>query len=403
VVPAPTEVLWAVDYPDGEDRELTFEQIERELIAGAIDFSTLVWREGMDEWLEIGNVPELQTIEPPTRIVVAPPVPPAAPVRAKAASAPTIDPSQFETREAASSPGPLPPIPRAPTMSGIGRPPPPVTQPFQPFDAPPAPAAAAAVRPSFPPPPAASTPLVPAPAIAAAFAAPAQPSAAPSGAARPSAAGVPEWPEERKNRAPLILGLVIVLIAIGGGVYALKSASDDKLPPPATISALPPATPPTTHAAEPSAQTAEPPAAQTPPSAPPGTGQAAGTSRSALDMPSGPLSATPNAGFAEQFANGARNADKGGTGQRFDPNAANRALASAAFETAKCKEAGGPTGLATVVVTFDPSGKAASAVVSDPPFAGTSSGACIAATMKRATVPPFSGLPGTATKIISIQ
>jgi hypothetical protein len=132
---------------------------------------------------------------------------------------------------------------------------------------------------------------------------------------------------------------------------------------------------------------------------------AASTARSALDRPGVALSATPNAGFAEMFANGARNADdkNGGTGQRFDVNAANKALATAAFETAKCKEAGGPTGLATVMVTFDPSGKVSSATVSDAPFAGTSSGTCIAATMKRATVPPFTGLPGTATKIISIQ
>ena len=86
-----------------------------------------------------------------------------------------------------------------------------------------------------------------------------------------------------------------------------------------------------------------------------------------------------------------------------DQNAANRALSAAAFETAKCREPGGPTGRATVVITFEPSGKASSATVSDPPFAGTSSGACIAAALKRATVPAFSGLPGTMTKIISIQ
>jgi len=197
-----------------------------------------------------------------------------------------------------------------------------------------------------------------------------------------------------------VLGIIIVLIAIGGGLYALKSASDDKLPPPVPISALPAATPPATHAPEP--PSAEPAAAAAAPSS---TGQAATSSRSALDPPSGSLTATPNAGFAELFANGARSADdkKGGAGQRFDPNAAKAALAAAAVETAKCREPGGPTGMANVMVTFDPSGKVASATVSDPPFAGTSSGACIAAALKRATVPAFTGLPGTATQIISIQ
>jgi len=245
--------------------------------------------------------------------------------------------------------------------------------------------------------------MVPAPAIAAPFAAAAAPfprsNAMPASAISP-AAGVPDWPEERKSKAPLILGAIVVLLAIAAGVFALNSRSDDKLPPPVSISALPPATPPATHAAEPATTPTTVPTA-----APPSTGQTGAGSRSALDPPSGSLSATPNAGFAELFANGARNADekKGGAAQRFDQNAAKAAVSAAAFETAKCREAGGPTGLATVVVTFEPSGKVASATVSDAPFAGTSSGACIAATMKRATVPAFSGLPGTVSKVISIQ
>jgi hypothetical protein len=242
--------------------------------------------------------------------------------------------------------------------------------------------------------------MVPAPAIAAPFAAPVQTfpgsNPAPVGAISP-AAGVPDWPEERKNRVPLVIGLIVLLLAIGAGVYALKSASDDKLPPPVPISALPAATPPATHATAPNAAEAPPSTAEA---------SAAQASRSAMDPPGSPT-ATPNAGFAELFANGARNADdkKGAPGptQHFDQNAAKAALASAAVETAKCREPGGPTGRATVVVTFEPSGKATSATVSDAPFAGTSSGACIAAAMKRATVPAFSGLPGTMTKIISIQ
>jgi len=245
--------------------------------------------------------------------------------------------------------------------------------------------------------------MVPAPAIAAPFAAAPKtfpaPNAAAVGAASP-AAGVPDWPEERKNRAPLVLGLIVLLAAVGGGVFALKSASDEKLPPPVSISALPPEAPPATHAPAPAPAPTPTEVPAKPPEAAP-----ASAPRSALAPPGS--SPPPNAGFAELFANGARNADdkKGGSGQtqHFDENAANRALAAAAFETAKCREPGGPAGRATVVVTFEPSGKASSATVSDPPFAGTSSGACIAAAMKRATVPPFSGLPGTVTKILSLQ
>jgi hypothetical protein len=241
--------------------------------------------------------------------------------------------------------------------------------------------------------------MVPAPAKAAPFATPVQtlpgPNPAPVGALSPAAL-VPEWPEERKNRVPLIIFGIVLLLAVGAGLWALKSAADDKLPPPVPISALPAPTPPATHAGTSTA--AVPPSTPEPASA--------SASRSAIAPPGSP-STTPNAGFAELFASGARTADdkNGGAGQaqRFDQNAAKAALTAAAFETAKCREVGGPLGRATVVVTFEPSGKVSSATVSDPPFAGTSSGACIAAAMKRATVPAFSGLPGTMTKIISIQ
>jgi hypothetical protein len=238
---------------------------------------------------------------------------------------------------------------------------------------------------------------VPAPAIAAPFAAPAQgfrPKSTPVGATSP-AAGVPDWPEERKNRVPLIIGAIVLLLALAAGAYALKSKFDDQLPPPVPISALPAPTPPATHPAAAAAEV---------PSTPPPQAVPASTPRSAIAAPGSP-STTPNAGFAELFANGARNADdkKGAPEQHFDPNAANRAVTAAAVETAQCREPGGPSGRATVVVTCEPSGKVASATVSDAPFAGTSSGACIAAVMKRATVPAFTGLPGTVSKILSIQ
>ena len=231
--------------------------------------------------------------------------------------------------------------------------------------------------------------MVPAPALAAPFAAAQSPSA-----------NIPDWPE-KKSRTPWIIGGLVALIAIGAGIFVLTR--DEPLPPPSPISALPPAVPTAAHPAEatPSAATADPATAN------PGaaTAQSPG-SHAAVEPPGTQPAATPNAGFAELFASGARHADEktgAGATQRFDPKIANAALAAAAFETAKCKEKGGPTGKATIVVTFEPSGKVGSATVSDAPFAGTSSGACISAAMKRATVPPFSGLPGTVTKILSIQ
>lgn len=438
------ELLWAVDYPDGQDRELTLAEIRKELASGAINSAALVWREGMAEWLELGQVPELQKLIAALAAASAPeptpPAPPAAapppPARAKAPSAPAFDlpparpkapsaasidlpparppapsapaldlpkispptglakarppaPSapviDFGLHEATSS-APPPPIPRSPTMAGIGRPPTPPT----PFEAP-----AAPLTPAFP----AAPVMVPAPALAAPFQSQTfarQQVPAPVGATAPTA-NIPDWPE-KKSRTGLIIGIVVALLAIGGGVVYLTQ-SDDKLPPPVPISALP-ATAPTTTPSSGST-----PAADTAAIAPTTDGPGPG-SNAALQPPGGAPTATPNAGFAELFASGARHADEkaGPAGaQRFDVNAANKALATATFETAKCREKGGPTGKATIVVTFEPSGKVTSATVSDAPFAGTSSGACISAAMKRATVAPFSGLPGTVTKVISIQ
>ena len=56
----------------------------------------------------------------------------------------------------------------------------------------------------------------------------------------------------------------------------------------------------------------------------------------------------------------------------------------------------------TVAVTFDPSGKVSSATITDAPFAGTPTGACISSALKRAVIAPFSGLPGTVSKTFSI-
>ncbi|MEP7053529.1 MAG: GYF domain-containing protein, partial [Pseudomonadota bacterium] len=82
-VPPFAETLWAVDYPDGEDRELTLLQIQQALASGAIDPTTLVWREGMAEWLEVGQVAELQSL-------VEAPKPAAPAQRPQAASAPDL-------------------------------------------------------------------------------------------------------------------------------------------------------------------------------------------------------------------------------------------------------------------------------------------------------------------------
>jgi hypothetical protein len=354
----------------------------------------------MDEWLELGQVPEL-------RALAAPPKPPPAalpPQRPKAASAPTLPELSATLPQPTlpQAPAHRPPAPSSPGIDfalrdALNTAPPAATPPVA-APLPKSPPAFAQPISALTPPafPAASQPLTAAsfqPAVTAT--APfGRPSPTPFGAVAP-VADVPEWP--KKSRMPLIIGGIAVL-AVGALIFVLTRSSGDALPPPAPISALP-ATAPTTPSAP---RTADPASANT--GSP--SEQRAG-SGDAMQPPGSTPMATPNAGFAELFASGARSADEkhgvSGPTQRFDAKAAKAALATAATQTAQCREKGGPAGRATVVITFEPSGKVSSATVSDPPFAGTSSGACITAALKQATVPAFSGLPGTVTKIISIQ
>jgi hypothetical protein len=440
--PAPvTEVLWAVDYPDGQDRELTAQQVKNELASGAINETTLVWREGMDEWKELGQVPELLAPVPKPVPAPKPAAPEPAVPRAKAPSTPMLDLAAQRAPAPPPPPSPLEPFgqrPRAPSSAELREPaaqrprwpsfaaipelhaqrppaPPPAPipktpPPFSPFDAP---------QPTTPTFPAGSVPITgltppafpaapfpaPIPRSAAPFApaTPPQPLAPPPwqpSAAVPQRAAVEEWPA--KSRAPLIIGVIVAIAVIAAVIFFLTRASAEAPTLPGQISALPASTPTTGH------PSAEPAATVDTSPAPTATSAGEGpSSRGAIDPPASGPTATPNAGFAELFASGARRADEkqgaSGPNQRFDATAAKAALTAVTPATAACREKGGPAGKATVVVTFEPSGKVSSATVSDAPFAGTSSGACIATAMKRATVPAFNGLPGMVTKTISIQ
>jgi hypothetical protein len=209
-----------------------------------------------------------------------------------------------------------------------------------------------------------------------------------------------EWPQA-KSKTPLIIGAAVAaVVLIGVGVLAL--GGKETPPPPTPVNAVPatPAAQPATPTpATPTAEAAQ--GAGTP--AQPGSDTASGSDPVATAPDPG---ATPGAGFAELFAAGARKAEsKGATvapTARFDASATKGPLAEAATQAQACKQSGGPVGKVTVVVTFDPSGKVSSATITDAPFAGTSTGACIASALKRAAIAPFSGLPGTVSKTFSI-
>ena len=480
--PAPAgEPLWAVDYPDGPDREFTTAEVIAELERGAVDGATLVWRDGMAEWLEVHQVPELAgeltkieakkkaaamaaalaaaknagpvhkprapmptvtglaglpgaagntkpkqpsspelfkaRAQPPSAPAVATPLPKpraqapsdsddATPVpfpkaRAQQPSTPELAKPRVQQPSAPVLPLPKPAAPPPPVMQPPA-PPPALTPPLpQPFAAPPVPPVALPVpAPTFD-----ATPPLPA-SVAKVVSRPPQLqptfplSASPinplsSGPVLVADHASVEWPEA-KSKKPLIIVAVLVLAAIVVGAIVLLGGKDEA-PPSAPISALPgsPAAAPTPSPT--STPTPSQGAAQT------GADTATGSDPIATSPDRG---ATPGAGFAELFAAGARKAESKGAKMapttRFDAAATKAPLAQAASDAQACKQSGGPTGKVTVVVTFDPSGKVSSATVTEPPFAGTATATCISSALKRATIAPFGGLPGTVSKTFSI-
>jgi predicted Zn finger-like uncharacterized protein len=87
----------------------------------------------------------------------------------------------------------------------------------------------------------------------------------------------------------------------------------------------------------------------------------------------------------------------------FDRAAAAAALTTSAAQASACRKDGDPSGVASVVITFAPSGRVTSANISGPPFAGTPTGGCIAAALRKARVPAFEGDRVTVSKTIVIQ
>jgi hypothetical protein len=515
------EPLWAVDYPDGQDREFTTAEVIAELQRGAVDGTTLVWRDGMAEWLEVHQVPELagelSKIEATKKKAAAAAAALAAaknvgPVHTPRAPMPTVtglaglpgatgntkpkvtqpsSPELFKPRaQQPSAPAigtpaigtpaigtpaigtpaigtpaigtpaigtpaigtPLPkpraqapsgsdgvtpvpfpqlraqqpstpdltqpraklpsapgvPLPKPAAPPATAMPPPPPPTPLEPLPflaAPTAPAPPAAL--SQPSPTFDTTPPLPAsvanavsrlPQPQPAFP-PANPVSAISNRPAPVAAHATiEWPEA-KSKTPLIIVAVLVAAAIVIGAILLLSGKEEA-PPPAPISALPP-----NPAATPSPAAAPNPAAA-PTSSPAAAQTGAETATGSDPIATSPDGATPGAGFAELFAAGARKAESKGAKMapttRFDAALTKAPLAQAASDAQACKQSGGPSGKVTVVVTFDPSGKVSSATITEPPFAGTATATCISSALKRATIAPFGGLPGTVSKTFSI-
>ncbi len=118
------------------------------------------------------------------------------------------------------------------------------------------------------------------------------------------------------------------------------------------------------------------------------------------EPPTGPSKAQT---LAEAMAAAGNTPPPPSSGPEFNKGAATAALNGAAGSASGCKAAGDPSGVARVSVTFAPSGRATRAIVNGSPFAGTSTGSCVAAAFRSLSVPPFTGDPVTVSKSVSIR
>jgi hypothetical protein len=116
-----------------------------------------------------------------------------------------------------------------------------------------------------------------------------------------------------------------------------------------------------------------------------------------------PAAAEPTARVAEPTEPPAAEPSRPAVTSPFDKTAAVSALNALAGQASTCRQGSDPSGIATVVLTFAPSGRVTSATVNGPPFAGTPTGGCVARTLRRAQVPAFSGDHVTVSKSVLVH
>jgi hypothetical protein len=220
----------------------------------------------------------------------------------------------------------------------------------------------------------------------------------------PPAPGVVTGPRhswQRSRLLPAVLGVALVgglALATGrkfdrpstaaSGIEAkaasLKPSVAPTLPPAAVAREPRPADPVTkASSAPPASDDAEPPAS-------PGPGAALNAAVVAVS-PDAVSVAASNRVHGSPATGAARRAPVTPTGvAAFDVAAAEAAI-EAAFQRARaCRTASDPKGVATVALTYAPSGRITTALVSGV-FAGTSTGSCIAAALRSARIPAYSG------------
>ncbi|MFZ5889936.1 MAG: hypothetical protein ACOY0T_02620 [Myxococcota bacterium] len=236
-----------------------------------------------------------------------------------------------------------------------------------------------------------------------------EPTETPAAIAVPKAPAVPQIEPDERPRRRFAITLAVAALAVGAVVMAKGSFSGSSAKPESTPQA---ATIPSPRVASPTLSSApaapEPiPTASTPAAA--ASVKPAPVARSAKAVSSSSKTATTptTAAAAEPPAKAPRAAatpvEREPVGAGFDRAAAASALATQAAQASACRKPGDPSGTAAVTITFAPSGRVTSANISGPPFAGTATGGCIAAALRRTRIPAFDGNNVTVSKTVTIQ
>ena len=461
-----TPGAWTLNVSEGDQRVAATAELVELYRSGTIDDGTFAWREGMDDWVPIGQLQELKGLLP--RVSRPAPAPSSAPSQPRAAvregrasSTDIFGASALAERDApmtgSSSSG------SAPQMTGARN----ETSVLFSLDAL---TAGGAPSPRSTPSEEESSSIVDLKTLMAPSETVATPPAkssvedimnigsgggifAPT-LASPDLASVP--PEEAlaagsgsgsagKSNKGLVFGAIgaALVVALGVGGFLLMGKGEEPQPTAEAAGSVASAAPvadeaPTTakaaeeapsseepeaepeQAAEP-AQAADAPEKETPKAAESEKPQAAvtpavarPTDKKAADTAASPAKATtktptkssPTSRPASPAPKAKAAADApagGGEAPPFDRAAALSALNKATDAARACKKPDGPTGSGRIAVTFAPSGVVTAANVEGPPFAGTAVGGCIAARFRNARVPAFSGGIVTVRKSFTIN
>jgi predicted Zn finger-like uncharacterized protein len=240
------------------------------------------------------------------------------------------------------------------------------------------------------------------------------PPAAPGTAAPAAPAYVP--PPKKKSSKLVAIGAIVGIVAIGGIAAAVFAGGKKEVTVASASVNEPTPAVPTPSAVEP-VKTPESPPADTKPAEAVASASAAPTTPAEAAPTTPGNTATKNVVAAntntakptdkkeptkkeEKKPEPAAQASSGNGG--FNKGAAIQALSVAASQATICKKPDGPTGTGKVTITFAPSGRATTAIVSGGSFGGTPVGGCVSNVFKRAKVPPFDGDPVTVSKSFTI-